>query len=351
MLHLRMPAEWEPHQATWLSWLHNSETWYPSMMDAVLEAYVQIIAALAYSETVHINVNDAEMEQQARSQLLKAHLQGDIHFHHTHTNDAWCRDHGGVCVYATDSDMAHAPQQESLMLIDWEYNAWGGKYPPYHFDNLVPAMMAEYLNVERIEGGMVLEGGSIEVNGKGILLTTESCLLNPNRNPQLTREQIEERLCTRLGVQRILWLGDGIVGDDTDGHVDDITRFVNPHTIVTVVEEDPSDDNYAPLQENLSRLQHMRGLDGKPFRIVPLPMPDAVWYEDMRLPASYANFYIANKVVLLPTYRCAADQQVQRILQELFPNREVIGIDCTDIVFGLGAIHCLTQQVPIRKGV
>ncbi len=339
----RMPAEWEPHRATWLSWPHNPDTW-PGKMEAILPVYARMVAALARSEPVHINVNDATMEATARRHLREAGARGNIRFHHIPTNDAWCRDHGAIFVHASDPATPTAPP--TLAAINWEYNAWGGKYPPYDRDNQVATQMAQALGIATIEGGMVLEGGSIDVNGQGVLLTTESCLLNPNRNPHLSHDDIAQRLWERLGVHTILWLGDGIVGDDTDGHIDDLTRFVSPDTVVTAVEDDPADANYAPLRDNLHRLHAMREQHGIPRHIVELPMPPAVVYQGERLPASYANFYIANRVLLLPCFNHPRDQQAQEILQPLFPNREVIGIDCTDLVWGLGAFHCLTQQVP-----
>ncbi|MCG8348173.1 MAG: agmatine deiminase family protein [Chloroflexales bacterium] len=336
----RMPAEWEPHQATWLSWPHKAESW-PGKLHLILPVYARMVAALARSETVHINVNDQAMEEQARALLCAAGAPGDIRFHHFPTNDAWCRDHGAIFVVRQDDN-----QQPAITATDWGFNAWGDKYPPYDLDNQIPARMAEALGVQRFAGGMILEGGSIDVNGQGLLLTSEACLLNPNRNPALSRAQIEQRLCDMLGVAKILWLGEGIVGDDTDGHVDDLARFVAPNTIVTAVEDDPSDENYGFLQDNLERLHAMRNLNEAPLQIVTLPMPPAVVYEEQRLPASYANFYIANTVVLLPTYNHPNDEWARRVLQELFPEREIIGLDCTDMVWGLGAFHCLTQQVP-----
>lgn len=341
----RMPAEWEPHQATWLSWPHNPETW-PGKLPLILPVYARMVATLARSETVHINVNDAAMEEQARALLREAGAWGDIRFHHFPTNDAWCRDHGAMFVRRTTDDRSEASDQAGIAAVDWDYNAWGGKYPPFDLDNQIAARMANALGVPRFVGGMVLEGGAIDVNGAGLLLTSEACLLNPNRNPQLSRAQIEQRLCEMLGVDMILWLGDGIVGDDTDGHVDDLARFVAPNTVVTVVEEDPADENYAVLQDNLARLRTMRDLQGRPLKIIPLPLPPAVVYQGQRLPASYANFYIANRVVLLPCFNHPNDRRAQRILQECFPDREVVGIDCTDLIWGLGAFHCLTQQVP-----
>jgi agmatine deiminase len=335
----RMPAEWEPHQATWLSWPHNQESW-PGNFEPIQPVFAQAVAALARSETVHINVADSDMELLAREYLTAAGAAGDIRFHYFPTNDAWCRDHGAIFVTRPDPV---AP----LAAIDWDYNAWGGKYPPYDLDQLIAARMADYLNVPRFEGGMVLEGGAIDVNGAGLLLTSEACLLNPNRNPQLSRSDIEARLCAMLGVSHVLWLGDGIVGDDTDGHVDDIARFVAADTVVTVVEDDPQDENYAVLQENLRRLHHMRDRHDRPLNVLTLPMPPPIVYEGQRLPASYANFYIANRVVLLPTFAHPNDERAREVLQSCFPEREIVGIDSRDMVWGLGAWHCLTQQVPV----
>jgi agmatine deiminase len=335
----RMPAEWEPHRATWLSWPHKEASW-PGKLDLILPIYARFVAELAQSEPVQINVNAAAMEAQARSLLAEAGATGSIQFHHFPTNDAWCRDHGAIFVVRKE------PDRHDLAATDWGYNAWGDKYPPYDLDNRIPAHMAAYLGVPVFAGGMILEGGSIDVNGQGLLLTTEQCLLNPNRNPDLTREQIEARLCAFFGVQRILWLGEGIVGDDTDGHIDDIARFVAPDTIVTAVEEDPHDENYAVLQENVQRLHLMRGLDGAPLQILTIPMPPPIVYNGQRLPASYANFYIANSVVLVPFYNHPNDARAVAVLQRCFPTRRIVGIDCTDMIWGLGAWHCLSQQVP-----
>lgn len=334
----RMPAEWAPHQATWLSWPHNQDSW-PGKIESVWPRYAEMVAALARSETVHINVTNGDMEKHARVFLQAAGATGEILFHHFPTNDAWCRDHGAI--FVTNPESA-----DPLLAIDWDYNAWGGKYPPFDLDQQIPAQMAGFLNVPRLPGGMILEGGSIDVNGEGLLLTTESCLLNPNRNPELSCEQIEQRMKETLGVHTVYWLGDGIVGDDTDGHIDDITRFVDRETIVTAVETDPDDENYRPLRENLERLKSFRTPEGKEFNIIELPMPPAVIHKGQRLPASYANFYIANKVVLVPAYRSDRDDIAAEILQSCFPDREIVGIDCTDVVWGLGAFHCLTQQIP-----
>jgi len=336
-----LPAEWEPHQATWLSWPHKEASW-PGKLPQILPVYARMTAAIARSETVHINVADAAMERQARELLRAAGAAGDIRFHHFPTNDAWCRDHGAIILRRSRPEQGGAP----LLAVDWDYNAWGNKYPPYDLDNLIPARMAEVLRIPRVVGGMVLEGGSVDGNGDGVILTSEACLLNPNRNPSLTRDEIERRLVDMLGVEKILWLGDGIAGDDTDGHVDDMTRFVAPGRVVTAVEDDPGDENHAPLAENLRRLQSMTDRHGRPLEVVTIPMPPAVVYEGQRLPASYANFYIANTVVVVPTYSDPRDDRALRTLAELFPGREIVGIDCTDLIWGLGAFHCLTQQVP-----
>ncbi|WP_129671461.1 agmatine/peptidylarginine deiminase [Candidatus Chloroploca sp. Khr17] len=333
----RMPPEWVLHQATWLSWPHNKASW-PGKLEAILPIYAQAVAVLLRSEPVHINVNDAAMEAQARTLLAAAGATGELFFHRFPTNDAWCRDHGAIFVVRDEE-----PQ---VAAIDWNYNAWGGKYPPFELDNEIPRQMAAYLDTPCFANSMVLEGGSIEVDGTGLLLTSEQCLLNPNRNPTLSQAEIEAQLCTYLGVQRILWLGEGIVGDDTDGHVDDIARFVAPGVVLAAVEEDPSDENYHVLQENLARLQHMTDLAGRHLTVLTLPMPPPVVYEGQRLPASYANFYVANRVVLVPFFNHTNDQRAQAILQQCFPEREVVGLDCTELVWGLGAWHCLTQQVP-----
>jgi agmatine deiminase len=255
------------------------------------------------------------------------------------TNDAWCRDHGPAFLVNANADQPKA-------LVKWNYNAWGNKYPPYDLDNHVPFLIGEALNVPVFNAGVVMEGGSVEFNGKGTLLTTTACLLNPNRNPELSQTQIEEKLREYYGVEHILWLGEGIVGDDTDGHIDDITRFVNPDTVVTVVEENANDENYEILQDNLKELKKMRLENGKQLNIIELPMPAPVIYEDQRLPASYANFYIGNAAVVVPTFRDKNDERALNLLQECFPDRKVIGLDSTDIIWGLGSFHCLSQQEP-----
>ena len=335
-----MPAEWEPHEATWLSWPHKETSW-PGKFEPVPAIFAELTKRLTESELVRINVADEDFAERVRVELRQANVDlRRVTFHYNPTNDAWCRDHGPIYVTRTVNG------KRTRAINDWGNNAWGNKYPPYDLDDIVPTRIAHEFNEPLFTPDIVMEGGSLDVNGKGTLLTTESCLLNPNRNPHLTKVQIEQYLRDYLGVTNILWLGDGIVGDDTDGHIDDLTRFVSADTIVTVIEEDPDDENYQPLKENYERLRTMRDQDGKPFRLVTMPMPGAMYFEDQRLPASYANFYIANKSVIVPTYRHANDVRALETLQTLFPDRKVIGIDCTDLIWGLGAIHCVTQQQP-----
>ena len=339
-LGFRMPAEWAPHQATWISWPHNPETW-PGVLAAAEASMARAVRALAGGETVHINVLGPAHERHVRGLLGALANTPAVVFHHFPTNDAWCRDHGAIFVRDAAGRLA---------AVDCGFNAWGGKYPPWDLDDAIPARMAAALDLQRFAGGMILEGGSIDVNGTGAVLTTEQCLLNENRNPELSRAEIEERLGLLLGVNQVLWLGDGIVGDDTDGHIDDITRFVAEDRVVTVVEPDRSDPNHAPLAENLARLRDMRLADGRPLRIIELPMPAPVELDGLRLPASYGNFYIGNEVVLLPAFDQPADEAARCILADCFPDRRVVPIRANELVVGLGAFHCLTQQVPEGAG-
>lgn len=331
------PAEWHPHTATWLSWPHKEESW-PGKIDLIYPKYCEFIKAVSAGELVRINVAGAQMEAFARQQLQIAGVENRIEFFHFPTNDAWCRDHGPAFLIN--------PQTKQKAIVDWGYNAWGNKYPPYNLDDVIPTKIGQQLGLPVYHPGIVMEGGSVEFNGKGTVLTTTACLLNKNRNPGLNQQQIEGYLQNYYGIEQVLWLGDGIVGDDTDGHIDDITRFVNEDTVVTVVEENKNDENYHTLQQNLQTLKTMRLLNGKQLNIVELPMPDAVIYQGQRLPASYANFYIANAVVVVPTYRSKNDDKALEILQTCFPNRKVIGINSTDIIWGLGSFHCLSQQEP-----
>jgi agmatine deiminase len=331
-----MPPEWAPHEATWLSWPHNPDTW-PGVLSQAEAAMTEVVAALAPREHVHINVLSAEHRDHV-ARLLAAHVpSGSVTWHQIVTNDAWIRDHGAIFAFSASGER---------VALDFDYNAWGGKYPPWDDDCAVAAKMAQALGVRARRLDFVLEGGSIDVNGAGAVLTTEQCLLNVNRNPSLSRRDIESRLAACLGVGEFVWLGDGIVGDDTDGHIDDVTRFVNETTVVTVVESDPGDANFEALEQNRQRLEVLRISGDKP-EIVELPMPEAVLCDGQRLPASYANFYIANEVVLLPVFDCAADSQARAILSACMPGRRVVPIDARALVRGLGGIHCLTQQVPI----
>jgi agmatine deiminase len=335
-----MPPEWAPHRGTWLSWPHKEASW-PGKFEPVPGIFAQMVRVLAEHEEVHINVAGPDMEADVRTLLERARCPMQRVFFHGHpTDDAWCRDHGPIFVQRQQNGLTEEA------IVDWDYNAWGGKYPPFAQDDVIPSLIGQELGLTVFHPGIVMEGGSLDVNGQGTLLTTEACLLNPNRNPELERGDIEEYLRAYLGVTHILWLGDGIVGDDTDGHVDDLTRFVDPLTVVTVVEEDPQDENFEPLQENLQRLRTMTDQDGRPLRVELLPMPRPLYHDGQRLPASYANFYIANGVVLLPGYDPDQDGKAQATLERLFPGRRVVVIDCADLVWGLGAFHCVTQQWP-----
>ena len=332
-----MPAEWEPHAATWLSWPRREGISFPDSFDRVMPALRAMVEALIESEQVCINIRNGAHEAEAR-EVLRGLSTERISFHLVPTNEPWCRDHGPI--FLTRKGVP-AP----LAVVDWDYNAWGNKYPPFDLDEVVPTRVAKILDVPVFYPGMILEGGAIDVNGAGALLTSESCLLNKNRNPNLSREEIEQRLRDFLGVRYILWLGDGIAGDDTDGHIDDLARFVSESAVVTVVEENRGDENYEPLRKNLARLEAMK-VGGRLLDIITLPMPNKIMREGLRLPATYANFYIANTCVLVPTFADPADEAALSVLRECFPNRRVVGIDCRELIWGLGAFHCLTQQQP-----
>jgi agmatine deiminase len=333
----RMPAEWEPHLATYMTWPHNLETW-PGKFDPVPAQYAAVVAGLSRFETMRVLVKDGAAAEQAKALLGAAGARKEsVELVPFATNDSWIRDYGPIFVVRDGG---------ARLALDWKFNSWGEKYGPYELDDVIPHRLAQQFGFECLEVPMVLEGGSIDVNGAGSLLTTESCLLNPNRNPGLSKAEIEEYLRVFLGASNILWLGDGIAGDDTDGHVDDLARFVSRDTIVTVIEHDRGEENYKPLAENLQRLHAMRDQDGKPFKIETLPMPPALYHDGQRLPASYANFYIANGAVMVPTFGCAADDAALSTLARLFPGRKVQGFHCLDLVWGLGTIHCLSQQHP-----
>ena len=338
-----MPAEWQPHEATWLSWPKDPLTW-PDRVPQVQEIFLQMMAALAPYEVVNLLVDDAETEARVRQRCDFASAD-NIRIQRLQTVDSWIRDYGPNFLLNRS-----AP---TLAYNDWIFNAWGNKYEELKRDDTIPAQLEATLGMQRFEPGIVMEGGSIEVNGNGVVMTTEQCLLNPNRNPDLDRGAIEEYLKSYLGVQQVLWLGEGIVGDDTDGHIDDIGRFVAPDVIVSALEDDPADANYELLQDNLRRLQKATDDDGRNFEIVTLPMPGVVAAandnsarELDRLPASYANFYIANNVVLAPIFGHENDQRALDTLQSVFPSRRIVGINCEPLVWGMGTIHCVTQQQP-----
>ncbi len=337
-LGFHFPAEFEKHDATWLSWPHKEASW-PGKIESIYPAYAFFVKVISKSEKVNINVADEALKAMAMDYIIRAGADlANVQFHFNATNDAWCRDHGPAFLVNR--------KEKKKAIVDWGYNAWGGKYPPFDLDDVIPTRIARDLKIPVFNPGIIMEGGSVDFNGAGTVLTTTSCLLNKNRNPQLNQQQIEEYLIQFYGVDQVLWLGDGILGDDTDGHIDDITRFVNRNTVVTVVEENKSDANYLPLQENLEALKKMRLLNNQPINIIELPMPALVEYEGQRLPASYGNFYICNQRVIVPTFRDKNDHKALRILQEAFPSHEIIGIDSLDIIWGLGSFHCLSQQEP-----
>ena len=337
-LGFRMPAEWEPQVAVWLSWPHNLKTW-PGHFRPIPAKFAEIVATISRFEEVRINIGEP-LQKRAWSLInkAKADLSKVMLYDHP-TNDAWCRDHGPIFVKNDKTG--------EVAVTDWEHNAWGGKYPPYDLDNTIPPKIAGALGFRRFEKKMIMEGGSLDVNGSGLLLTTESCLLNKNRNPSMSKIEIEQALRDYLGVHTIHWLGDGIVGDDTDGHIDDMTRFFSADGIVTVLESNKRDPNYPILLENLERLHALRTPAGRKFKIVALPMPKPAYCDDQILPASYANFLVINGAVLMPAFRQPKrDAEAAEILGGCFPGREIIPIDCLELVWGLGTLHCISQQQP-----
>jgi len=336
----RMPAEWEPHAATWLSWPRREGISFPGAFDRVMPTLRKMVESLVESEPVNINVCNGAHEAEARA-VLNGLAPECITYHEIPTNEPWCRDHGPIFLTRET--------EPKLAVIDWDYNGWGNKYPTYDLDEVVPTRIGEAFELPVFYPRMILEGGSIEVNGRGALLTSEGCLLNPNRNPNLSREEIEQRLRDFVGVTEILWLGLGTEGDDTDGHIDNLARFVNDTTVLAIVEKDRSSPNYEPLQDNLRRLRKML-VDGRGLDVVELPTVRRMVREDLVLPASYANFYIANSVVLAPKYGEPNDDVALGILREHFPQRKVVGMDCQELIWGLGAFHCLTQQQPAVPG-
>jgi agmatine deiminase len=336
-----MPAEWEPHEGTWLAWPHEKSDW-PGKYQIIPWVYCEIVRRLARVERVHILVENEDAEVAIRRMLRRAHVDtAGVDFFRCETNRSWTRDYCPIFVCDLEGN---------ITLSDWHFNGWA-KYSNWESDDAVPEKIAHRLEWPLIKPAyrgrrIVLEGGSIDVNGAGTLLTTEECLLSPvqARNPGLTREDLEAIFEEYLGITNTLWLHNGIAGDDTHGHVDDIARFVNPSTVVAAVEQNPSEQNYEALQENLALLRGMKDQDGRQLRVVQLPMPEPVWFAGQRLPASYANFYIANHLVLVPTFNDPQDRLALETLQELFRDREVVGIYCGDLVLGLGTLHCMTQQ-------
>lgn len=329
------PAEWVEHESTWLSYPHNENSW-PGKIETIFPYYNEFIKQLSKDEKVNINVENDQKKEEISKQLLMigAEMQ-NICFHLFPTNDAWIRDHGPAFVI----------NQREKAIVNWRYNAWGGKYP-YEKDNMIPHRIGEYLALKEYVADIIMEGGSVEFNGKGDLITSESCLLNENRNKDLSQGEIENRLHDYYGVDNIIWLKEGVEGDDTDGHIDDLTRFVDENTVVTMVSDNKNSEDYEILQTNLRLLKKARLLNGKQLDIIEILMPQDVIYEDQKLPASYANFYIANKKVIVPLYKCERDEKAIRVFEQVFRDRQVVGIDSTDIVWGLGSFHCLSQQEP-----
>jgi agmatine deiminase len=346
-----MPAEWEPHAATWLAWPHYKLDW-PGKFEPIPWVFAEIIRYLSRNERVELIVKDASAEKLARKTLRLAHaLNDNVRFHRWPTDRIWTRDSGCAFVWPRGAD-TFVRESSSLAAIKWQFNAWA-KYPNWKRDEQIGNLMARAAGAIEIQPAfgkrrMVLEGGSIEVNGRGSLITTEECLLSrvQERNPGMKRRDYEKIFGEYLGASNVIWLGSGIVGDDTHGHVDDITRFVSPDTVVTCVEADPASENYEALRDNVRRLRDAMTEDGKPLATIDLPMPAPVYFEGRRLPASYANFYIANRIVLVPVFNDPNDRIALDILADIFPDREVVGIYCGDLIWGFGAIHCMTQQQP-----
>ena len=327
-----MPAEWEPHEGTWISWPKDPNTFPAQILPEVERTFVRMVDALGKGEVVHVLVNDSEAESRVRALVRNA----PVSFHHIKTVDVWVRDYGPTYVRGGKG-----------AAVKWIFNAWGNKYEDLKPDNRAGEEMATSSGLTVIRPGIVLEGGSIDVNGDGSLLTTEQCLLNSNRNPGLGKKELEEVLGANLGARNIIWLWSGIEGDDTDGHVDDIARFVGPRRVVAAAEPDRSDGNHGALTENLRRLQESQDQDGRPLEVLEIPMPPKVMASDARLPASHLNFYVGNDVVIVPTFGGESDKLALGCMQEAFPSREVIGLDCRALVYGLGTLHCVTQQIPV----
>jgi agmatine deiminase len=336
------PAEWARHAGTWISWPRPEGISFPGFYHRSIADVARVVAAISTFEPVFINVPNANYERLVREQLRAAGTRlSKVRFHHIPTNECWARDHGPAFV-----QRARRGKVETA-IVDWGFNAWGGKYPPWDADDAVPTRVAAALGLPLFHADIVMEGGAIDVNGDGTLLTTTSCLLNRNRNPGVSKATIEAYLKAYYGQRHVVWLGEGIAGDDTDGHVDDLARFIDARTIVTAIEADPADDNYQVLRDNRKRLDKARDADGRPFTVVELPMPQALVYDGQRLPATYVNFLFVNGGLLVPTFGDRThDRQAVARLQAALPGRRVVGVDCRALIWGLGAIHCLTQQQP-----
>ena len=335
----RMPAEWELHEATWLSWPQDRETW-PQELEQVEAAYLEIIKHLHEGEQIRILVHGKAEEGRVSKWLREKGIKGNVFFHEIPTDSPWIRDYGPTFI---------SNQMGSQGLVDWQFNAWGRKYDSFGRDDAVPGQIARLLDIQKFRSDLVMEGGAVEVNGRGVCLVTEECLLNPNRNPSLDRTEIEGVLKDFLGLEQVIWLGEGIAGDDTDGHIDELARFVSQGIIAVALEENLDDENFKPLQENWNRLSRALDQNGKPFKLVALPMPEKIEMNGKRFPASYANFYMGNQAVLVPTFRQKSDSKALGILAELFPDRKVVGIDAIPLVYGQGALHCITQQQPLAQ--
>jgi agmatine deiminase len=333
------PAEWEKHESTWITFPHNDHSWQGDKLAAMYPEYFAFIQAISEGELVNIQVNDSNLASFIQSQFSVYGIDAkQIRLHIQPTNDAWCRDHGPAILINRSSS--------ERLIVDWGYNAWGGKYPPYDSDNESPSRVADILELPKVTPGIIMEGGSVDFNGAGTVVTSRSCLLNPNRNPHLSQEEIEQYLCAYYGVEQVLWVSDGIVGDDTDGHIDDTVRFVNKDTVIAMVEPNEQDENHAVLAQNLRELKSMRLLNGQPLNIVEIPMPAAVVIDGFRAPGSYANFYICNAAVIVPIFDCPQDDFALKTIAQFFTDRPVIGLSAKKIIWGQGSFHCLTQQEP-----
>jgi agmatine deiminase len=341
----RFPAEWAPQAATWLSWPRPEGISFPDRYDRIGPNLAAIVAEIARRQAVHINVPNAAWETKVRQQLAadmatlgyEPPLLEKVRFFHIPTNESWCRDHGPAFLVQAG---------EPNVIVDWKFNAWGGKYPPWDADDAVPTHIGEALGLKVFDAPIIMEGGAVDFDGNGTILTTTDCLLNENRNPGVSKQQIEQHLLDYYGQRQVCWLTGGIEGDDTDGHVDDLARFVNESTIVLGVEEDPSDPNHAVTVDAVKQARALRNADGRPYEVVEIPMPGVVEIEDQRVPATYVNFLFVNGALLVPTFGVPNDRPALEALQRLLPNHEVVGIDCRELIWGLGAIHCLTQQQP-----